>query len=248
MTIRSTRPGDGSGRRPPSGSASSTAAAIRSSCSACTTTTSRSGVFTLASAVRLGASFLDPLVFSDPFLVGGADTVRGYPEEGLGPKDFAGRPTGGNAQLILNQEVRTPIYRLAEGRGVRRRRQCVPSNADIALSKLKVGYGVGLRFDTPFSLFRLDFGLPASGGGRGGGTSASARFSRGREQEQGTGNREQGRGNREQGTGNREQVHGAGGSWNRLHREVRHEPTGRMGRGRAAVRPGDCCRTVAGST
>ena len=135
-------------------------------------------VFTLASAVRLGTSFLDPLVFSDPFLVGGADTVRGYPEEGVGPKDFAGRPIGGNAQLILNQEVRTPIYGWLKGVVFVDAGNVFESNRDISLGELKVGYGVGLRFDTPFSLFRLDFGLPASGAGRGGGTSASARSSR----------------------------------------------------------------------
>jgi outer membrane translocation and assembly module TamA len=40
------------------------------------------------------------------------------------------------------------------------------SNRDISLSRLKVGYGIGLRLDTPFSLLRVDLGIPASGGAR----------------------------------------------------------------------------------
>ena len=31
-------------------------------------------------------------------------------------------------------------------------------------SDLEVGYGVGLRLDTPFSVLRVDFGVPVGGG------------------------------------------------------------------------------------
>ena len=36
-------------------------------------------------------------------------------------------------------------------------------NREISLSDVAVGYGVGLRLDTPFSLFRLDLGIPSKG-------------------------------------------------------------------------------------
>lgn len=121
---------------------------------------------TLASAVRLGGSFLDSLLFNEPFMVGGADTLRGYPEQGVGPKSLSGRPTGGNAQLILNQEVRAPIYGWVKGVAFVDAGNVFLSNRDISFSNLKVGYGVGLRLDTPFSLIRVDLGIPTDGGAR----------------------------------------------------------------------------------
>ena len=84
------------------------------------------GQITLASAARVGGAFLDPLPFSDRFFVGGADTVRGYPENGAGPRNLLGQAAGGNAQLILNQELRTPLYGWVKGVRVRRCRQRLP--------------------------------------------------------------------------------------------------------------------------
>ncbi|MGE0359370.1 MAG: translocation/assembly module TamB domain-containing protein [Vicinamibacterales bacterium] len=121
---------------------------------------------TVASAVRLGGSFLDPLGFGERFYVGGADTVRGYAEAAAGPKDIRGRAIGGNAQLILNQELRAPIYRWLKGVAFVDAGNVFTANTDIAFRDLDVGYGVGLRLDTPFSLLRLDLGYPAGGGRR----------------------------------------------------------------------------------
>ena len=59
------------------------------------------GPVVLASAARVGGSFLSPLSFSERFFLGGADTVRGYGESLLGPKTFTGSARGGNALLIL---------------------------------------------------------------------------------------------------------------------------------------------------
>jgi translocation and assembly module TamA len=124
------------------------------------------GQVILASAVRIGGSFLDPLVFSEPFLTGGSRTVRGYAEEAVGPRNVGGRPLGGNAQLILNQEVRAPIRGWLKGVAFVDAGNVFASNRDISFTDLKVGYGVGLRLDTPFSLLRVDLGIPASGGAR----------------------------------------------------------------------------------
>ena len=124
------------------------------------------GQITLASAARVGGAYLDPLPFSDRFFVGGADTVRGYPENGAGPRNLLGQPAGGNAQLILNQELRTPLYGWVKGVVFVDAGNVYPSNRFISFSDLALGYGVGLRFDTPFSLFRLDLGIPSKGGGR----------------------------------------------------------------------------------
>ncbi len=119
---------------------------------------------TLASAARLGASFLDPLLFSERFYVGGADTVRGYAENAAGPKDLLGLARGGNAMLVLNQEVRAPIFKFINGVAFVDAGNVFTKNADVSFGDLQVGYGVGLRFDTSFSIFRIDVGWPKGGG------------------------------------------------------------------------------------
>jgi outer membrane protein assembly factor BamA len=114
----------------------------------------------LASRAQIGFAFgRDPLTFTDRFRAGGATSVRGYAEEGLGTF-VGGLPVGGDRLLILNQEVRFPIYRWANGvafvDGGSILREEEP------WSGLKLGYGVGLRFDTPVGLIRGDVGFPLS--------------------------------------------------------------------------------------
>ncbi len=120
------------------------------------------GPVLLASAARVGGSFLSPLGFSERFYVGGADTVRGYPESLVGPKNFLGFASGGNAMLILNQEVRVPIYRWVRGVAFVDAGNVFDANRAISFSSLDIGYGVGLRLHTPFSIFRIDLGVPTT--------------------------------------------------------------------------------------
>lgn len=124
------------------------------------------GAVTLASAARAGVSFLGSLRAIDPFYVGGADTVRGYSESRIGEKNFLGAATGGDAMLILNQEVRAPVYSWIHGVAFVDAGNVFTSNRAISLSKLDVGYGVGLRLQTPFSVFRVDVGWPATQRGK----------------------------------------------------------------------------------
>jgi outer membrane protein insertion porin family len=114
----------------------------------------------LASAARVGLSFLDELVFTDRFYVGGSNTVRGYREDDIGPRNLAQNAAGGNALLVLNQELRASILKWARAVAFVDAGNVFSSNADMSLGALQVGYGVGLRFDTPFSIFRIDVGWP----------------------------------------------------------------------------------------
>lgn len=120
------------------------------------------GPVVLASAARVGGSFLSPLSLGERFFLGGADTVRGYGESLLGPKTLTGSARGGNALLILNQEVRVPIFRWVRGVAFVDAGNVFDTNSAIAFSRLDVGYGVGLRFHTPFSIFRIDLGIPGT--------------------------------------------------------------------------------------
>jgi outer membrane protein insertion porin family len=116
----------------------------------------------LASRVQAGLAFgRDPLSTVDRFEAGGATSVRGYGEASLGPRDLStGLPGGGDRLLVLNQEARFPMFRWANG--------VVFVDAGNISAKgepwsgLKVGYGVGLRFDTPVGLIRGDVGFPSN--------------------------------------------------------------------------------------
>ncbi len=117
----------------------------------------------LASRVQAGKKFgPDDLFSGDRFRAGGGTTVRGYSEEALGPRDASGLPSGGEALLVFNQEVRFPIYRWANGAGFVDAGNVMGTDEGFGFGSLKVGYGVGLRFNTPVGLLRVDFGIPAS--------------------------------------------------------------------------------------
>jgi outer membrane protein assembly factor BamA len=120
------------------------------------------GRVVLASRALAGYAFgKDPLQFADRFRAGGATSVRGYPEDGLGPR-VDDLPAGGDRLLILNQEARFPIYRWANGVVFADAGNIFAKGETLSFKELKVGYGVGLRFDTPVGLIRGDVGFPQS--------------------------------------------------------------------------------------
>jgi len=117
----------------------------------------------LASRVQAGKTFGRDALFSDDrFRAGGATTVRGYGEEALGPRDFSGLPTGGEGLFVLNQEIRFPLYRWVNGVGFLDAGNVIDKDQKFRFSDLKFGYGVGLRFNTPVGLLRVDYGIPGS--------------------------------------------------------------------------------------
>ncbi len=120
------------------------------------------GRVVLASRVQAGFAFgRDPLSYTDRFRAGGATSVRGYGGESLGPRDaVTGLPSGGDRLLILNQEVRFPMYRWVNGVLFVDAGNIFKKGAD--WTGLKTGYGFGLRFDTPVGLLRGDVGFPSN--------------------------------------------------------------------------------------
>jgi outer membrane protein assembly factor BamA len=114
----------------------------------------------LASAGRLGV--VTPrggqaVLPSELFFAGGARTVRGVAEEELGPRDFLG-VTGGQAVVVMNQEVRVPIYRWIRGVGFFDAGNVFAEPRNIDFRRLVTAYGAGLRVTTPFGLLRIDYG------------------------------------------------------------------------------------------
>jgi outer membrane protein assembly complex protein YaeT len=123
--------------------------------------TVREGVV-LASAFRAGAGrgFGQDLISSEKFFVGGGTSVRGFAEDGIGDVDFLGDPTGGNALVLFNQEVRFPIYGWVRGVGFLDAGNVFTRAGDFSLGDLEAGTGFGLRIDSPFALVRIDYGIP----------------------------------------------------------------------------------------
>lgn len=123
------------------------------------------GRLVLATRAQLGFAFgRDSLSITDRFRAGGANSVRGYAEDSLGPRDpFSGLPVGGDRLVILNQEARFHMFNLGTRLGVNG--VLFVDGGEIFAkgedwSGLKIGYGFGLRFDTPVGLLRTDFGFP----------------------------------------------------------------------------------------
>lgn len=116
--------------------------------------------------LSLGRGFGQDLIVSERFYAGGANTVRGYPEDALGGLDFFGEPIPGQATVVLNQELRFPLYRWVRGVAFIDAGNVFTRVDDLSLGSLKVGSGFGLRFATPLGLLRLDAATPVPADGR----------------------------------------------------------------------------------
>ena len=113
----------------------------------------------IASAARLGLAGGrggDFLITSERFFTGGSNTVRGYARNSLGPF------LGGASLLVLNQEIRFPLFSILRGVGFLDAGNTYEKITDLSIRDLKVGSGFGLRANTAFGLLRFDFGFSVS--------------------------------------------------------------------------------------
>lgn len=139
--------------------------------------------FTLAINVDLGFgdSFGDTtsLVPYKNYFAGGPDTVRGYKENFLGPRDSFGNPYGGNLLIAAQNELILPIpekwrsrSRLAlffdignvfsTGDGVvfTEPNGVTPTEYDFDAGQLKQSVGIAATWLAPLGLFRFSYGFP----------------------------------------------------------------------------------------
>jgi outer membrane protein assembly factor BamA len=95
------------------------------------------------------------------FDAGGGQTVRGYAEDSLSAYEVFGAPVGGSKLLLLNQEVRFPLFsRWLQGAAFIDAGNTFKPGTSIRLGELAVGAGFGIRIMTPFAPLRLDVGYP----------------------------------------------------------------------------------------
>jgi outer membrane protein assembly factor BamA len=117
-----------------------------------------------ASSYRLGLAkgSTDFLFIEDRFKAGGANSVRGFKQDTLGPSIVI-RDTneeffiGGQAVAVMNQELRFPIYRMLHGGLFYDTGNVFATVKDLRLSELRHTAGAGLRLAFSFGVVRLDW-------------------------------------------------------------------------------------------
>lgn len=92
------------------------------------------------------------------FFAGGANSVRGYGERGLGPKDAFGNPVGGDVMAGAGAEVRFPLVWKLNGAAFFDGGQVAPRTDLQDVWRWKYGAGLGVRLRTPVGPIRLDYG------------------------------------------------------------------------------------------
>ena len=100
------------------------------------------------------------LPFDDLFRAGGPNSIRGFDIDGVGPRGASNLPIGGEAVIVLNQELRYRNERTGLGAAVFwDAGQVFAKVRDIDFD-LRHSVGVGLRYDSPLGLLRFDVGFP----------------------------------------------------------------------------------------
>ena len=98
------------------------------------------------------------LVPSERFYSGGANSVRGFAQDRLGPFS-GGSPVGGESIFIANNELRFPLYRFIDGVGFADAGNVFERWRDFRFGDIRYTGGAGLRVRTPYFLLRVDYGF-----------------------------------------------------------------------------------------
>lgn len=94
----------------------------------------------------------------DRFFAGGGTTIRGYAQNSVGPKLPDGTAIGGRATVVLNNELRFPLYKFFDGVAFVDTGNVWASPSELRLTDMRTGAGFGLRVRNPFVLIRFDYG------------------------------------------------------------------------------------------
>jgi len=111
----------------------------------------------LAYAKEYGDS--DNVPIFERFFGGGANTVRGYEERTIGPKDENDEALGGDKRAVFTSEVIIPVRKELRILTFFDMGDVYASDEDIDISTFRKSVGVGLRLYTPLGLFKLDWGF-----------------------------------------------------------------------------------------
>ena len=117
--------------------------------------------------IRGNISYAEPfgdthtLPVQERFLLGGINTIRGFRNFTVGPKDpVTDNPVGGNKAFFMNHEILFPVYEPLKMRGLvffdlgNAFREGEPFKWSV-----KRSVGIGVRFTSPLGALRLEIGL-----------------------------------------------------------------------------------------
>jgi len=94
------------------------------------------------------------------FFAGGANSVRGFERETVGPYNpFLQAYIGGEALFVMNQELRFPLYKWLEGVAFFDVGNVYENLGDFNPLDVRTSAGFGLRLNLPAIFLRLDYGI-----------------------------------------------------------------------------------------
>lgn len=102
---------------------------------------------------------------SERFFAGGDTTVRGFALDQLGTPatiDANGFPIGGDGLVILNAELRVPVWRGLGVVGFLDAGNVFAHVADLDPAEIRAAAGFGLRYQSPIGPIRIDLGFKLS--------------------------------------------------------------------------------------
>jgi outer membrane protein insertion porin family len=113
------------------------------------------------------------------FFAGGPDTVRGFSESRLGPKDSFGNPYGGNLKVVGRAELLFPVpdkwrastrisaffdvgnvFSQGTGIGFVGRDGRTPVDYEFDYNELRQSAGIAVQWFAPLGIFRFSYGFP----------------------------------------------------------------------------------------
>ena len=103
----------------------------------------------------------DQVPIYERFYAGGAETVRGYKERNISPRDpNTNDPIGGNVRFLGTAEATVPLFEDLIKGAVFTDTGNVWKEYDNIDFKLKYGVGAGVRVKTPLGPVKLDYAWP----------------------------------------------------------------------------------------
>ncbi len=93
----------------------------------------------------------------DRFYLGGANSIRGFRENTIGPRDADDINVGANAYAVFNQEIRFPIYWRFWGSVFTDMGNGWESFSEVNFDSILFSYGTGIQFLSPAGPIRLDY-------------------------------------------------------------------------------------------
>jgi len=120
-------------------------------------------VLELRATVGLSEPFDDSnaVPIFERFFAGGADSIRGYKERRVGPRDSSTRdPIGGESMAVFNAEYTVPVVDFLKSAAFVDVGNVWDDLENFATGGFKSGVGAGVRVKTPFGPVKLDYGWP----------------------------------------------------------------------------------------